>query len=453
MFTTSQYIFDNLFQEGKDSDVTLNALGSSWKLHKLYLCQSAYFESMFSGRWSDSKKDTIDIVIEDPNVTIHSLHITLGSFYKDELTIEPSDVVSVLATARLFQLDGLLSQCLAIMEETVNVQTAFKYHESSLRYGCVGLEEHCRHWLLINLLSIMPDNPGRLREIPPSLMGQLIESPHLFVMQTEFSIYVLLRLWMFLRLRPAWSGEPCDSVTESQEYFRAHYTRAAAASNGGGSDVRSFLETAEAAPFLPVFRNIRLPHLLNHHMDVEILVSDRIIPDSWMTSIYYTRWMTLLRIDSGVDLGPQNLSEEVFNRECLRCGRTLNSDGQHMWRWTGFNAGLDLIVTYDNYKLTLKRSNLPDHEALVSTHRNRHIAYRVMVLSVNDQKQPIYQEGTGITEVTLSDNEVVTVLELDPVQAVFPLSLSFNFCVVTPLVMAPLPRSSPDDESGEDEED
>jgi hypothetical protein len=66
------------------------------------------------------------------------------------------------------------------------------------------------------------------------------------------------------------------------------------------------------------------------------------------------------------------------NMFCVRCGRTLNTDGQHMWRWTGFNAGLDLIVTYDSYKLTLKRSNLPDHEALTSTHKNRHIAYRYL---------------------------------------------------------------------------
>ena len=28
---------------------------------------------------------------------------------------------------------------------------------------------------------------------------------------------------------------------------------------------------------------------------------------------------------------------------------------QHMWRWTGFNMGLDLIVTYDNGNLSLKR--------------------------------------------------------------------------------------------------
>ena len=108
--------------------------------------------------------------------------------------------------------------------------------------------------------------------------------------------------------------------------------------------------------------------------------------------------------------GPQDLDEDTFNRECLRCGRTLNTDGQHIWRWTGFNSGLDLIITYDNYRLTMKvmkiftqnnvgiyryyfqRNLAVDHEALTSTHKKRHVAYRVTVVSLNDQKQTIYKE-------------------------------------------------------------
>ena len=220
----------------------------------------------------------------------------------------------------------------------------------------------------------------RLREVPSSLMASLVASPHLFVMQvrfdsictlflciegtvangclflpisnvslqTEFSVYVLLRLWMFLQLHPAWDGEPQDAVAASQTHFKALHNTSA---------VNYFLECPEAAPFLSVFRNIRLPHLINHHMDVEMLVSDKIVPDSWMSSTYYARWMTLLRLDCGIDKGPQNLDEDTFDRECLRCGRTLNTDGQHIWRWTGFNSGLDLIITYDNYRLTMKVTN------------------------------------------------------------------------------------------------
>ncbi len=31
---------------------------------------------------------------------------------------------------------------------------------------------------------------------------------------------------------------------------------------------------------------------------------------------------------------------------------------KHIWRWTGFNMGLDLIVDYNNFKIGLKR-NIP----------------------------------------------------------------------------------------------
>jgi len=429
LFTTSQYIYENLFQAGRDSDVTVVALGRSWNLHKLYLSQSAYFSSMFSGRWSDGCKDTVNINIVDPVITLDALHITLGSLYQDEITVEPSDVIPVLAAASLFTLEGLISQCLVIMDETVNVQTVVKYWEASVQYGCMEMVRTCQDWLAVNLLSHLPDHPARLREIPPPLMSELVTSPDLFVMQTEFSVYVLLRLWVFLQLHPAWdTGEPQEAVLQSHKYFQ----NLSQANKTGQTEY--FLEQEEAQPYLSVFRNIRLPHLINHHMDVAMLVSDRIVPDSWMSSTYYARWMTLLRLDSGIDKGPQDLDEETFNRECLRCGRTLNTDGQHMWRWTGFNSGLDLIVTYDSFRLTLKRNIATDHEALTSTHKKRHVSYRVTVVSMNDQKQPIYRETSGIKQASLGKNEMVTMLELDPVMTVFPLLLSFNFCVSTPLI-------------------
>ena len=103
-------------------------------------------------------------------------------------------------------------------------------------------------WLAVNLLSHLPDHPARLRDIPPGLMAELVTSPHLFVMQTEFSVYVLLRLWVFLHLHPAWDGEPQEAVLQSHKYFK------------GLSEAEQpsyFLDTEEARPFLPVFRNIR----------------------------------------------------------------------------------------------------------------------------------------------------------------------------------------------------
>ena len=37
-------------------------------------------------------------------------------------------------------------------------------------------------------------------------------------------------------------------------------------------------------------------------------------------------------------------------------------------------------------------------------------------------------------QASLGKNEMVTMLDLDPVLTVFPLLLSFNFCVSTPLI-------------------
>ena len=99
--------------------------------------------------------------IVDPCITLDSLHVTFGSLYQDEITVEPGEVIPVLASATLFQLEGLISQCLVIMEETVNVETVVSYWEACQAYGNVDLSKVCVEWLTVNLLSHLPDHPAR----------------------------------------------------------------------------------------------------------------------------------------------------------------------------------------------------------------------------------------------------------------------------------------------------
>lgn len=51
-----------------------------------------------------------------------ALNIVFGSLYNDEVTINPIDVISVLATATMFQLDGMIEKCREVMLETINTQ-------------------------------------------------------------------------------------------------------------------------------------------------------------------------------------------------------------------------------------------------------------------------------------------------------------------------------------------
>ena len=71
--------------EGRDSDIIVSALSRDWKLHKLYLCQSPYFSSMFNGNWRESNMDHIDITIVDPNISLDSMNVTLGKSFSRTL--------------------------------------------------------------------------------------------------------------------------------------------------------------------------------------------------------------------------------------------------------------------------------------------------------------------------------------------------------------------------------
>lgn len=68
--TTTQYIYQALFKEQKNSDIAIMALGKVWNLHKVYLSQSPYFYSMFNGSWKESCQDFVHIKILDDRITL-----------------------------------------------------------------------------------------------------------------------------------------------------------------------------------------------------------------------------------------------------------------------------------------------------------------------------------------------------------------------------------------------
>lgn len=52
-------------------------------------------------------------------------------------------------------------------------------------------------------------------------------------------------------------------------------------------------------------------------------------------------------------------------------------------------------ILWINDQAFMQRALSTEHEALTSTHKKRHVAYRVTVVSLNDQKQTIYKETSG----------------------------------------------------------
>uniref|UniRef100_A0A6P7FD63 Uncharacterized protein LOC114328163 n=1 Tax=Diabrotica virgifera virgifera TaxID=50390 RepID=A0A6P7FD63_DIAVI len=134
--STAQYIYQALFLEGQSSDVTLCALGEEFHLHKVYLYQSPYFASMFGGSWLETNQKYVTIDIVDPSITVDSMKVVLGSLYNCDIILNPLEIVPILATATMLQLDGLIEKCTEVMLETINPKIRKQWNNLILRDNC-----------------------------------------------------------------------------------------------------------------------------------------------------------------------------------------------------------------------------------------------------------------------------------------------------------------------------
>ncbi|XP_058055332.1 protein germ cell-less [Anopheles bellator] len=416
--STAKYIYQALFKEERNSDITVHALGKMWHLHKVYLSQSPYFASMFNGSWREADEEYVHIEIIDPKITIDSLFSVFGSLYMDEVVLEPKDIVSTLATATLFQLDGLIDRCAEVMVETTNTETAVLYYNAACEYGVKMVKQYTFGWLLVNLLSNFQQKAQRLRSVSVELMEQLVASADLYVVQTEFSLYALLRYWMLLKLfpsEPASDGLP-DPARE--RYFSER------------TNPVPFLHTPEGAPFVRVFRALRLRNLLNHHVDVRFIHEDNIIPPDWLHKPLLRQWCSVLAIDQSLDKEVK-CDERTFLETCIRCGRVIPENISQRWRWTGFHYGLDLLLLSDTRTLRIKRHHRTEHERLLSLQVKRQFLIRVSLAALNELGQIKHQQITPIQSVSLEKNEE-TLLAVFDRELTFPLLVSVNMLLDSP---------------------
>lgn len=314
LLTTTQYIYNALFKEEKNSDVAVMALDKVWHLHKVYLSQSPYFYTMFNGSWKEAQQNFVHIKILDDRINVESLDAVFGSMYSDEIEIDAKDVIPVLATATLFHLDGIIDKCAEVMVDTINAETAIQYYEAACQYGVLGVKKSTFQWFQINLLSIYNKHPNLLRHISIELMSALTASHNLYVMQTEFSLYTLLRTWMFLQLHPSYDPEDPVQRAEAQKTHES-LSNAGVETHTPSGDVvqwtyfakrmeeRSFLATPEGQPYVCVFQKLRTQYLTNHYMDLKIIFNDNIIPKEWLYKHIHSHWDALLKIDHGQDDG------------------------------------------------------------------------------------------------------------------------------------------------------
>lgn len=240
-------------------------------------------------------------------------------------------------------------------------------------------------------------------------------------MQTEFSIYILLRFWMFYNLNPTFERvEKDDHIKNPTSFFSQQEGEV------------PFIETCQGRKFQKPFKALRMKHLLSHHRDVEVLLKDNILPKSWFFGPLLQQWSSMLSIDESLDRGPNgDCDENAFYAGCLRCGRTLQEEGFQKWRWTGFNFGLDLVLITDTRILSIKRHHRTENEKLMSMQVKRNFLIRVTVASLDSLRQVRHKQCTGIRAMSLEKNQEVQLLTMEK-DLEYPLLISVNLLITSP---------------------
>ncbi|EDO42633.1 predicted protein [Nematostella vectensis] len=433
---TSGYIYQTLFKDGEGSDITIAALGKQWKLHKIYLKQSGYFQGMLSGSWKESTEDFITIQVPDDNVTVEALDVAFGSLYNDDVMITPATVISLLAAASLLQLDSLNMQCCDAMLETINASTVCAYYAAAQVYGELAVEKRCMQWFERRICSSW--TVQLLQNMSIDLMEQVIKSPNLFVMQIEVDLYTLLVMWTYIKLHPSWEGQRKDLRGVATGFLQQRNQL---------TDT-SLLESDEGKPFVPAFRAVRLEHVINDARSVQLLENDNVLPQDWLHPLYKAQWTRMLTVYQNLDTGPSTeMTVDKFNLIAQRYGRILERNTRYCWRWTGFLYGLDIIILYNNVtgKISLRRNTYihPTH-GVVCVQQQHSFVIRVDVAafppSQSKAEGPQSRAGEGQAEsyfgssgqqyVTLGLDEEVQILQVDLTKASYPLHISTHIALV-----------------------
>lgn len=160
------------------------------------------------------------------------------------------------------------------------------------------MKKNAFDWLLNNLLTFYSKHYKWLRLINEDLLSELIDSAELVVMQTEFALYALLKVWMYLKIhsgdeRKATATKHSTSEVLSQVsgYFANLSTRT------------PFLHTPVGKAYLKPFSKLRLQHLVNHPIDIKTILEDNIMPQEWLFVPSMNQWHSLIKIDNCLDSG------------------------------------------------------------------------------------------------------------------------------------------------------
>ncbi|CAG0919227.1 unnamed protein product [Notodromas monacha] len=289
---TGNFIYDTLFKAGVGSDVTVKALGQEWKLHRIYLQQSPFFQAMFHGGWKDADNDVVELKIVDGRVSAQGLDIALGSMYHGEVDIPREAIVNVVAACRLLQLEHLLAKCGDLMVGAVNGDNAVSFLAAGDMYGVGSVKTAALTWLAQNAFPISNADQSRCLAVIWNLSLDTLEtvlaSEDLVVIPCEMILYSMLCVWVYIQEAQVKSlGDGEDGVrvimNDAIDFFLK-------------KQGTPFLLTAEGRKYGKIFELIKVHQLVMHPLDVQCLRRDNVLDPDTIYRTIETQWIRQLHL-------------------------------------------------------------------------------------------------------------------------------------------------------------
>ncbi|XP_059311949.1 uncharacterized protein LOC132063435 isoform X1 [Lycium ferocissimum] len=170
------------FNNGLFSDVIVQAMASTYHLHRLILSRSSYFRNMLQGPWKEAKAPVLTLTVDDSNVNGEAIAIALAYLYGHHPKLNDNNAFRVLAAASFLDLQDLCAICtdFIISELWTSNFLTYQVFAESQDYGLHGERVRNACWGYL-----CQSGAIELREVLPKLsaptLNALLTSDELWV--------------------------------------------------------------------------------------------------------------------------------------------------------------------------------------------------------------------------------------------------------------------------------
>ncbi|XP_019181111.1 PREDICTED: uncharacterized protein LOC109176133 [Ipomoea nil] len=185
------------FNNGSFSDIVVQAMGSTYHLHRLILSRSSYFRNMLQGPWKEASAQVLTLNVDDNNVNGEAIELALAYLYGHHPKLSDNNAFRVLAAASFLDLQDLCAICtdFIISELWTSNFLTYQVFAESQDYGIHGERVRNACWGYLCQSGAM-----ELKEVLPKLSSQtlhaLLTSDELWVpseeKRFELALYSLL---------------------------------------------------------------------------------------------------------------------------------------------------------------------------------------------------------------------------------------------------------------------